>query len=337
MDRTEFFNFLLLAASGLIQACFALPLRYFRAWRWEHMWVAQSVTGNVLLPCLWAAFLPHQFWLKAAQVPPLKWLVLFGFGFAWGMGGAAYGLSLARVGIALTYSFTFGLATLTAAVVPILLHWTLPPANELSFAAGLVLSSMAIVGTGLIGVRTAGTHSANNLPLPFAIHSYRWAVIIAILGGILSAAYGLGLSSQFSLVSDLLEAHLSPISAPLIVALPIYAGAASFAIPFGLTISARSHKLQDLLIANSAHNWLLAWLMGLAGVGGVLLFGTGSAGKGHPEPNVSFAIFISFFITGGNLLGLQAGELRGTSVSLKFFYGVATVMLVLGAILLRTS
>ena len=46
----EITAFLLLSVSGLFQAAFAVPIKHLRNWRWEQVWVAQSVMANILLP-----------------------------------------------------------------------------------------------------------------------------------------------------------------------------------------------------------------------------------------------------------------------------------------------
>src|SRR5437763_15173564 len=104
----QFACLLLLATAGFVQASFALPVKYFRSWRWEQMWVAQAVTSNLLFPLLWAGLLPSQFWSLAATVPATEWLMFYGLGLLWGIGGAAYGLTLTRLGISFAYSFVFG-------------------------------------------------------------------------------------------------------------------------------------------------------------------------------------------------------------------------------------
>ena len=44
-----------------------------------------------------------------------------------------------------------------------------------------------------------------------------------------------------------------------------------------------------------------------------VLYGYAGSGAGHPSPNVSFGVFISFLVLGSNALGLSTGELRGAS------------------------
>src|SRR5258708_7024686 len=137
--------FFLLALSGGLQACFALPVKHFRQWRWEQMWVAQSATSNLLFPLLWAVLLPGTFWSLAAKIPLSHWMAAYAWGVLWGLGGVAYGLTLTTLGISFSYSFVFGTTTLTGALLPLILHRVEKARYPLLFAAGLMLCLLAIV------------------------------------------------------------------------------------------------------------------------------------------------------------------------------------------------
>jgi hypothetical protein len=76
----EITAFLLLSVSGLFQAAFAIPIRHLRHWRWEQIWVAQSVVANFLLPLVWAAVVPGVFWDQAYRVPYSHWVAAYGWG-----------------------------------------------------------------------------------------------------------------------------------------------------------------------------------------------------------------------------------------------------------------
>lgn len=82
--------FVLLALSGFFQAAFALPVKYLRNWRWEQMWIAQSVTANVLFPLAWAMVVPAPFWTHGTRIPWSHWLASYGWGLIWGLGGLAW-------------------------------------------------------------------------------------------------------------------------------------------------------------------------------------------------------------------------------------------------------
>jgi hypothetical protein len=82
--RTQVGTLLLLAASGFFQAAFALLVRRLRNWRCEQIWVAQSVTANVLFPLSWAAVAPAAFRIEGADTPSSHSIIAYGWGLTWG-------------------------------------------------------------------------------------------------------------------------------------------------------------------------------------------------------------------------------------------------------------
>ena len=183
----EITAFLLLAVSGLFQAAFAIPIKHLRNWRWEQVWVAQSVMANILLPLAWAAVVPGVFWDQASRVPLSHWVAAYGWGLVWGLGGVTYGLTLTRLGVAFANSFVFGVTIVTGALIPLALHVVATPPHPLRFGAGLIL---CVVATGLIGLFRSRGGQTPLLPTAASLHSYRRVVPIAIVSGIASAGYG---------------------------------------------------------------------------------------------------------------------------------------------------
>lgn len=331
------FSFAFLALAGLAQALFALPVKRFREWRWENMWLAQSVTCNLLAPALWAALLPDHFWTVFGSVEWQDLIELYGWGILWGIGGVAYGLTLTRLGASFAYSFVFGTTTLVGSIAPVLLAVTAMPQRVALFATGLVVCVAATTGSAIAAQGASEDEAARHLSMPFEVRSYATALVLAILAGFFSASYGMAYSLAFPIVETAEKAGLSPESAPLVVSLPIYWGAASFAIPFGLTCAIRSHSIRSFFVSRPFRNWTLAVLMAVFGVGGVFLYGIGSSMPGRPAPNVSFGVFMSFFVLAGNAVGLITGELRSRSRRANALLTASIVGLVVAAWLLRAS
>jgi hypothetical protein len=130
---------------------------------------------------------------------------------------------------------------------------------------------------------------------------------------VFSASYGLAFTFGFGSVTALASRGVAAVSAPLVVALPVYLGAASVAIPIGLFCATRSRTMSLFYREHRLWNWFLALMMGLCGVGGVVLYGLAGSGSGHPSPNVAFGIYMTFFVLAGNAFGLITGEMRGRS------------------------
>ncbi len=330
--RAQVGTLLLLAAAGFFQAAFALPVKHLRKWRWEQMWVAQSVTANVLFPLGWAAVVPAVFWSQAARIPPSHWVAAYAWGLFWGAGGVAWGLTMTRLGIAFANSFVFGVTTLAGALLPLALSAVEGPPRPWLFVAGLIL---CLLSTALIGFFRR--HGAQDplLPMPMSLRSYPRVVALAVFAGIASAGYGLAFTFSFAQIRNLVEGGVSPLSAALAVVLPAYLGSASVAIPFGLFVAARSGSLRLFFGESAMRNWLLAILMGLFAAAAAVIYGFGSTVAGHPSPNVSFGIFISFLVFGGVGLGVATGETHGWPRGARAGLFLSACGLVAGAWLLN--
>lgn len=322
----------LLAAAGFFQAAFALPVRHLRQWRWEQMWVAQAVTANLLFPLLWAAMVPAAFWSQAAHIPRSHWIAAYGWGLIWGLGGAAWGLTMTRLGMAFSNSFVFGVTTMTGALLPLAVNGVESPPRPPLFAAGLAL---CVLTTVLIGFLRRHGSQEPLLPMPAPFRSYRAILAVAMFAGFSSAGYGLAFTFSFAQIRAMMAGGISQLSASLVVVLPVYLGAATVGIPLGVLVAARAHGLPLFLGRHAMWNWSLAAVMGLCATASAVLYGFAGSGAGHPSPNVSFGVFISFLVLGSNALGLSTGELRGSSLRVSAGLLFSAGGLVAGAWLLN--
>ncbi len=328
---TQVGTLLLLAASGFCQAAFALPVRHFRKWRWEQMWVAQAVTANVLFPLAWAAVAPAAFWREAAQIEWTQWLALYGWGLVWGFGGVAWGLAMTRLGLAFANSFIFGVTALTGALLPLAVGAVAKPTHPWLFAAGMVL---CVLSTALIGFFRRHGDQQPLLAMPFSLRSYRRTAMLAVFAGVASAGYGLAFTFGYPAVRRLIENGTSPLTSALAIVLPAYLGSASVSIPGGVVTAWRTRTL-SLLLARPAWNWPLALVMGAFSAATALLYGYATTAAGHPSPNVSFGIFVSFLVLGGVGLGMAGGEMRGSGAGARAGLLLSACGLVAGAWLLN--
>jgi L-rhamnose-H+ transport protein len=306
--------FLLLAAAGLFQAAFALPMKHTRGWRWEQVWAAQSVTANFLFPLVWAALVPGAFWVQAAHIPPSHWITSYGWGLLWGAGGIAYGLALTRLGMAFANSFIMGVTIVTGALLPLAFKSTGLPPRPFSFMAGLIL---CILATALIGLfRRSGTQQPL-MAMPFKMNSYGKVLAVAMASGFLCASYGLAFAFNYETVQAFSSGGVSALSGSLAILLPVYLGGASLAIPVAIACAAKSGSLSLFVSGAAGRNWLLALVMGVCAAGTAICYNLGSTASGHPAPNVSFAIFMTFLVLGGVALGMVTGEMRESKGAVK--------------------
>ncbi|MGD0126102.1 MAG: L-rhamnose/proton symporter RhaT [Terriglobia bacterium] len=330
------FNLVALALAGIAGASFALPMMYFRGWRWEHVWVGQALTSNLAFPLLSLALLWGQFRMQLTEFSVARLAVIVALGMAWGLGGTGYGLSLVLLGLSFTYSVIFSVTTLFGALLPMWIGLRGRPEHLIWFSLGLGLCVAGIIIIAVAAARrekeTSGrTITPETLAVPVPPLPYKAALLITVAAGFFSAAMGLALVVNEDLVNDLVAHGAMPAVAPLIVWAPLGVGSAAVSLIFGLWCAWRSSSARSFIDAHPRRNWLLAALMGVLGFGVLLLYGWGSTAQGHPPKNVSWAVYMTCFILAGNAFGLLTREWkhcsRGTYAQLT-----AGIALLLGAI-----
>jgi L-rhamnose-H+ transport protein len=329
-------NLVALALAGIAGASFALPLMYFRGWRWEHVWVGQALTSNLAFPLLTLALLWGQFRIHLTEFSVARLAVIVALGMAWGMGGTGYGLSLVLLGLSFTYSVIFSVTTIFGALLPMWIGLRARPEHLIWFNLGLGLCVAGIIVIARAAARreketSSRTITPETLAVPVPALPYKAALLITVAAGFFSAAMGLALVVNEDLVNQLVTRGVSPAVAPLIVWAPLGVGSATVSLIFGFWCAWRSSSARSFIDAHPGRNWLLAALMGVLGFGVLLLYGWGSTAQGHPSKNVSWAVYMTVFILAGNALGLLTREWkncsRGTYAALT-----AGIALLLGAI-----
>ncbi|HKS97823.1 MAG TPA: L-rhamnose/proton symporter RhaT, partial [Terriglobia bacterium] len=118
-----------LVLAGVAGASFAWPMKHFRGWRWEHVWVGQALTSNVIFPLLTLVILWPLFRDYMTAVPAPRYGTLFVMGMLWGLGGIGYGMSLVLLGLSFTYSVLFSVTTVCGALLPMWIGLRARPAG----------------------------------------------------------------------------------------------------------------------------------------------------------------------------------------------------------------
>ncbi len=334
--QTSAFNLVMLALAGVAGASFAWPMKHFRGWRWEHVWIGQALTSNLAFPLMTLAYLWPLFRGYVAEVPPGRFAVMVMLGIAWGLGGIGYGLCLVLLGVSFTYSVIFSVTTVFGALLPMWMGLRGRPAHVGSFSLGLGLCVAGIIVIARAAARrereaSGQANTSGILAMPVPPLSFKTSLLLAVLAGVFSAAMGLALVVNEDLVNHLVQGGVSPVLAPLMVWVPLGQGSALASLVFGFWCARRSASVRFLYQSHPLRNWLLATLMGVLGFGGLLLYGLGSTASGHPPRNVSWAVYMTVYILAGNAIGLLTREWERCSPQTYLQLAAGTALL-LGAI-----
>ncbi len=218
---------LIIAVGSMGQSSSYVPIKKVKEWSWESFWLVQGIFAWLVFPYLGALLaVPAGSSLSAllASGDGAALKALF-FGALWGIGGLTFGLSMRYLGIALGQSIALGTCSAFGTLIPALMVGT-----DLFTGEGLVLLivvSVAIAGIAVIGY--AGSLRAKNMTeeqKKAAVKDFALGkgLLVALLAGVMSACFSLGLEAAEPIRVAALEMGTQPLFAGLPAILMITLG-----------------------------------------------------------------------------------------------------------------
>lgn len=199
---------LIIALGSFGQSSCYVPIKKVKNWSWECFWLLQGVFAWLVFPLLGALIaLPAGVSLfdLMGSAGAGVWKAI-GFGVLWGVGGLTFGLSMRFLGVALGQSLSLGTCSAFGTLIPAILR-----GQDLFSGDGLILLigvSIAIAGIAIIGYAGA-LRSANmseeekrKAVQDFALKK---GILIALLAGVMSACFNLGLEAGEPIKARLIE------------------------------------------------------------------------------------------------------------------------------------
>jgi L-rhamnose-H+ transport protein len=218
---------LIIAIGSVGQASSYVPIKKVKGWPWESFWLIQGIFAWLVFPFI-GALLAVPAGSSLVEVlsggGTAAWKSI-GYGMLWGIGGLTFGLSMRYLGVALGQSLALGTCSAFGTLIPALLKGT-----DLFHGEGLILLigvAIAIAGIAIIGY--AGALKSSNMSeeekrkavQDFALKK---GLIIAILAGVMSACFALGLDAGASIKESLIAQGVDALFAGLPIVLLVTIG-----------------------------------------------------------------------------------------------------------------
>lgn len=202
------FGLLIIAFGSFGQSSSYVPIKKIKDWSWECFWLIQGVFAWLLFPYIGAVLsLPEGIGLGMVySTADNAMLRCIGYGALWGIGGLSFGLSMRYLGVALGQSLALGTCSALGTLIPALLK-----GENLFRGDGLILLiSVCIAIAGIAVISYAGSLRSKNMSeeekkkavKDFALKK---GVLIALLSGVMSACFSLGLDAGTSIKSNALS------------------------------------------------------------------------------------------------------------------------------------
>ena len=306
---------LIIAVGSFGQSSSYVPIKKVKNWSWESFWLTQGIFAWLVFPLI-GALLAVPAGSSLVQVLSADTSAVFEamfFGVLWGVGGLTFGLSMRYLGVALGQSIALGTCSAFGTLIPALRGGT-----NLFHGEGLILLvgvCIMIAGISIIGY--AGSLRARNMSeedKKKAIKDFALTkgLLVALLAGVMSACFALGLEAGKPLVVDGVNELFKTLPATLMITVGGFITNAVYC----LYQNARNNTFRDYRKTSLLTNNLL--FCALAGLLWYSQFFGLSMGKSFLTPDsvmmaFSWCILMTLNIVFSNVWGIILKEWKGVS------------------------
>lgn len=187
---------LIIAVGSMGQSSSYVPINKIKEWSWENFWLTQGLFAWLIFPFLGALVsISFPEMIEVYRVNSTATFQTLGFGALWGIGGLTFGLSMRYLGVALGQSVALGTTAALGTLIPAMLTGDLftPKGLVLLLAVAVTLVGITLVGfAGSLRSKNMTDEEKRKAIKDFALKK---GLLIALLSGIMSACFNLGLNA----------------------------------------------------------------------------------------------------------------------------------------------
>lgn len=216
---------LIIAIGSFGQSSSYVPIKKIKSWEWENFWLVQGIFAWLVFPLLGALLAVPEGGSLFSLLSSGGALMSIIYGVLWGVGGLTFGLSMRYLGVALGQSISLGTCSAFGTLFPALMAGT-----DLFHGEGLVLllgvcitlAGIAVIGySGSLRSRSMSDEEKKAAVKDFALTK---GLLVALLAGVMSACFALGLDAGSPIKEAALSANVNPLYAGLPVILLVTFG-----------------------------------------------------------------------------------------------------------------
>jgi L-rhamnose-H+ transport protein len=320
------------------------PQKKVAHWSWQTYWLAQAAVCWLILPIVVAAItIPHLFTVLREAPSAAMWNT-FLLGFAYGIGGTAFGIAIRYVGYSLTYAISVGISCVLGTLIPPLVAGKLDALFSQT-GAGYIMTGITagVIGITLCGV--AGRYKEVDLNVTMDNKngfSLAKGLPLCLLAGVLSAVYGFSLA-QGTPIADVAAKYGADSLRTNVVYIFSNSGAFLFTLIYCLYLHAK-HKTfgeykqvfdktgngnQRLLV-----NFIMAAITGTLWYSQFFFYGLGHVRLLKNYEYSSWAIHMIMLVLFSTVTGLILKEWAGCRKKTITILVIALVVLILAVLVL---
>jgi L-rhamnose-H+ transport protein len=294
--------------AGMFSGNCMLPMKFAKRWPFEATWLIFSLVSLVALPWALAFWLVKDVGAVYAALPAEAYLAPLLFGAGWGIAQVLFGLTVARLGMALGYAIIVGLGAMLGTLVPLFVK------NRDIIATGrgaLIIGGVAIMLVGIaVAARAGKLREGSGQAAPGS--GYAAALALAVLCGVMAPMLNYAFAFGQSIADEAVRQGTSPAAAGYAVWPVGLLGGLIPNLGYSLWLLTRNRTWKHFAEAWSPDAWF-GGLMGVLWVGAIATYGVASVYLGALGTSVGWALFQIFMIMTANLAGVITGEWKSAS------------------------
>lgn len=309
---------LIIALGSIGQSSSYVPIKKVKNWSWECFWLVQGIFAWLVFPLLgtWLALPAGSGLIEILSTDGAYWQVI-GYGMLWGIGGLTFGLSMRYLGIALGQSLALGTCSAFGTLIPALLKGdNLFSGDGLTLLIGVSIAIAGIAVIGYAGALKSSNTSEEEKKKAVKDFALKKGILIALLAGVTSACFNLGLEAGTPIKIRILADGTSSLLALNPVIFLVTLGGFTTNAIYCLFQNYKNKTFQDYTSITGK-----IWINNLAfcALAGLLwysqFFGLG-AGQSFFEPDsimmaFSWSILMSLNVLFSNVWGILLQEWKG--------------------------
>jgi L-rhamnose-H+ transport protein len=323
---------LIIAIGSVGQASSYVPIKKVKKWSWESFWLVQGIFAWLVFPLFGAllAVPTDSTLVQILSIDSSAALKAMFFGVLWGVGGLTFGLSMRYLGVALGQSIALGTCSAFGTIIPAVMKGTSLFKGEgviLLVGVCITIAGIAVIGyAGSLRSKNMSDEDKKKAIKDFALTK---GLLIALLAGVMSACFNLGLEAGKPLVVKGMNKLFETLPATMMVTCGGFITNAAYC----LFQNAKNKTFNDYgKTSLYLNNILFCALAGLLWYS--QFFGLGMGQSFFKEGSVilafSWSILMSLNVLFSNVWGIFLKEWKGAGVK-------TVVVLVLGLLVLISS
>ncbi|MDW7692970.1 L-rhamnose/proton symporter RhaT [Flammeovirgaceae bacterium SG7u.111] len=325
--------------AAVLLGFYALPSKYTKNYEIENVWGTFWFLAMFVVPIASTALLVNGAADTFKQVPVDILLLVIGLGGVWGVGNLLWGISIAKIGMALGFSLLIGVATLSGTLLPFFMGGGV---EKLSTPGGMViLAGVFVIMLGIMANGKAGLlrEKAENEGKQDASSSanMRIGIILCVIGGISAAGFNLAyfIADSMGNIGAISQEQFGnpPWVARLAVMLPAFVGSGITTVGYFATDLSKKKSWGNFTQKESGRNIFLLLIMSIVYCGSLIIYGLGAYELGELGTSVGFAIFQTGCIIVANLLGVFTGEWKQAGKTSQAWLVGGLAVMVIGIII----